>query len=247
MNILITGHEGFIGKNLWEYLSGFNDVKLTGLDITSGFDITKDSLPKAIPSRDSIDVVIHLAGVGGVRESLDDPKKYWDINVEGTRKVLNYFKNQHVLVASSSSQYEPHLNPYAASKNIIENIPHKKVCFMRFHTVYSDKPRKGMFFDKLFNNKLKYTTTHERDFIHVSDICKAIDKLIECSIIGPVDIGTGHSIKICNIAPGLPIVINTVGERQKTCANLSKMKSLGWKPEIMIETFLKENGYEYNS
>ena len=37
MNILITGHEGFIGGNLWNRLSTKHD--LLGLDIKSGDDI----------------------------------------------------------------------------------------------------------------------------------------------------------------------------------------------------------------
>jgi nucleoside-diphosphate-sugar epimerase len=112
MKILITGHEGFIGSNLYHYLIEKNYVVI-GLDIKSGNDILTCNLPDC-------DIVIHLAGVGGVRESIDDPAKYWQNNVEGTKRILDHYSNIRVLVASSSSQYEPYLNPYAASKHIIE-------------------------------------------------------------------------------------------------------------------------------
>ena len=49
---------------------------------------------------------------------------------------------------------------------------------MRFHTVFSETPRKGMFLDKVLNNELEYVTTHHRDFIHLDDVCDAIKILI---------------------------------------------------------------------
>jgi nucleoside-diphosphate-sugar epimerase len=229
--ILITGHQGFIGSNLEKYLVDKGYV-VTGLDLKSGNDILTCELPDC-------DLVIHLAGVGGVRESLADPAKYWRNNVEGTRRILEHYKNQRVLVASSSSQYEPHLNPYAASKHIIESIPHANCVFMRFHTVYSSTPRKGMFFDKLINGTLEYVTDHSRDFIHIEDVCSAVELLIENSFTGSIDIGTGKPIKILDICPNLPIKKDTVGERLITCADISKIMSLGWQPQHNVFDFLR--------
>jgi nucleoside-diphosphate-sugar epimerase len=98
----------------------------------------------------------------------------------------------------------------------MEKIPHPDICFMRLHTVYSDSPRKNMFFDKLLSGTLEYVTDHERDFIHLDDVCKAIKILIESSYTGSLDIGTGATIKISDICPNLPIVYNTPFERQQT-------------------------------
>ena len=80
---------------------------------------------------------------------MENPKHYWDNNVIATHKILKHYANTRVLFASSSSQYEPWLNPYAASKNVIEAIPHSNRVAMRFHTVYGETNRQGMFFDKL--------------------------------------------------------------------------------------------------
>ena len=80
-NILMTGHEGFIGSALWERLSTKHD--LMGVDIKSGDDILSCELPHP----DVVEMVIHLAGIGGVRESLADPQKYWNNNVEGTKRI----------------------------------------------------------------------------------------------------------------------------------------------------------------
>lgn len=231
MKILVTGHEGFIGSNLVSYLEKLNYI-IIGLDIKSGNDILVCDLPDC-------DLVIHLAGIGGVRESMADPKKYWYNNVEGTKRILEFYRDKRVLVAGSSSQYEPHLNPYAASKHIIESIPHDNACFMRFHTVYGPSPRKNMFFDKLLNDKLEYVTNHERDFIHIDDMIRAIEILIESTVVGAVDIGTGHTVKISEIRPDLPVKLDTPGERTKTLADTSIMKKLGFEAEISVHEFLK--------
>ncbi len=231
MIILVTGHLGFIGSNLKSHLEKLNHTVL-GIDLKSSQDILICDFPEC-------DVVIHLAGIGGVRESFDNPEKYWATNVEGTKRVLNFYKNIRVLVAGSSSQYEPHLNPYAATKHVIEKIPHKNACFMRLHTVYGSKPRVNMFFDRLINGTLEYVTDHERDFIHINDVCDAITLLINSNIVGPIDIGTGMSIKIKDIRPDLPINYNTPFERKKTLADISVLKALGFSPKNSVEEFLK--------
>ena len=231
--ILITGHKGFIGNNLYNFLNT-GEYELIGLDIVDDNDLLVCKLP------DNIDCVIHLAGVGGVRASLEYPAYYWKNNVEVTRRIIQTYNNTRILVASSSSQYEPHLNPYAASKHVIEYMKHTNICFMRFHTVYSENPRKDMFFDKLLNGGLKYITNHERDFIHVSDICSAIKLIMSLDIKGSLDVGTGISSKIHCMVRSLPLKISS-RERKKTKANTKLLRSLGFKCSIDLETFLIDN------
>lgn len=233
MKILVTGHMGFIGSNLLPLLKD-KGHQVLGLDWKSGQDLKDSPLP-------DVDLVIHLAGIGGVRESFENPNEYWFVNVEGTRRLLQHYSSTRVLVASSSSQYEPHLNPYAASKHVLESIPHDNVCFMRFHTVYGPEPRSKMFFDKLINDTLEYVTTHTRDFIHVSDLIQAIDILIHDEYTGPIDIGTGRWVRISDIRKDLPVRHDTVGERTDTIANTLEMSRLGFKPKYNVKMFLDEH------
>ena len=238
MKILLTGYYGFIGSALWNRLlkAGHN---LTGLDIAAnGLD---DLLYCDFPT-DDFDLVIHLAGKSGVRESLKDPAGYWNNNVEASRRLFERYEDTRILYASSSSAYEPDLNPYAASKYVLEELAerYQNTLGMRFHTVYSDNcPRENMFFNKLRNGTLEYTTRHYRDFVHIEDVLDAIEILIEKDYIkGVIDIGTGHPVRIQDLAPDLPVRLNTPGEREFTCANIEKMKALGWKPKYTVENFL---------
>jgi len=40
----------------------------------------------------------------------------------------------------------------------------------------------------------------------------------------------------------LPVRLNTPGEREFTCANIEKMKALGFKPKYTVEKFLTNQG-----
>jgi nucleoside-diphosphate-sugar epimerase len=181
-----------------------------------------------------------LAGKSGVRESINDPAGYWRNNVEVSKRLFERYPNTRILYASSSSAYEPHLNPYAASKYIVEEAAacYPNTLGMRFHTVYSDSPRENMFLAKFFNNKLEYVTNHYRDFIHIEDLCDAIELCMKSKYTGDIDIGTGHPFKVRDFAPNLPIRLNTPHERQWTCANMEKIKTLGFKPKYSVEKYL---------
>jgi len=236
MKILLTGHRGFIGTALLTQLTNRNDVEVIHcIDLQSGENLLTCDFPH------HVDLVIHLAGRSGVRESLQDPGAYWMNNVEASRRLFERYKDTRILYASSSSAYEPDLNPYAASKYILEELAarHKNNVGMRFHTVYSHAPRKNMFFDKLFNGTLEYVTGHHRDFVHLKDVIDAINILIDATHVKDViDIGSGVPVRIQDLAPNLPVRLNTPGEREYTCANIEKMKALGFAPKYMVKNYL---------
>lgn len=239
MRILLTGHKGFVGSRLQEVLE--KDHVVYGIDLVDGKDINTCSLDY------EVDLVIHLAGKSGVRQSLKTPSAYWYNNVEATKRIFEVFKNTRIIYASSSSAYEPHLNPYAATKLLLEYIGagHPSSLGVRLHTVYSDTPRKDMFFDKLLNGGLEYATKHYRDFIHLEDVCSAFVYLVDNpSLTGVVDIGTGRSVYIPSIVPNLKIREYTPHERTVTQADTKILTSLGFKPKYTVENFLTSKGID---
>ena len=114
MKILLTGSEGFIGKNLTQYLKDKHQI--IPLDKITGDDLVTCNLDY------DVDMVIHLAGLSGVRQSLDNPVDYWTNNVVGSYRIFNKFKDKKILYASSSTAKEPWRNPYAMSKFYMEQI-----------------------------------------------------------------------------------------------------------------------------
>ena len=236
MNILLTGHRGFIGSFLKCRLEKLYNIacidKLDGVDLLT------------CPLNFEVDLIIHLAGKSGVRESNNDPDAYWRNNVEATRRIFNSFPNTRILYASSSSAYEPTLNPYAMSKHICDELAraHPNALGMRFHTVYSETPRENMFMHKLLNGNLEYVTDHRRDFIHIEDLCDAIELLIKSDLKGIVDIGTGVAVPVQHLASDIPVRLNTEHERFHTQAQIEKLQSLGFEPKYDVKKFLTNQG-----
>jgi len=231
MKVLLTGHKGFIGTYLQTRLED-SGWEVIGIDLKDGQDLIDCELPAGM------DLVIHLAGKSGVRESMKDPAGYWMNNVEVSKRLFERYTRTRILYASSSSIYEPELNPYAASKFIVEEAAtsHPNNLGMRFHTVYSDTPRKGMFLQKLLDNELEYVTTHRRDFIHIEDLCNAIEVLIENEVGGVIDIGTGDPVKVSELVKdkSLPVRLTTFNEREYTCADITSLQELGWSPRYDV-------------
>ena len=238
---MLTGHRGFIGSTLLRKLTKEHSV--VGFDLKDGWD--RDNLNNSqdlltCEFKEEFDLIIHLAGKSGVRESINDPAGYWRNNVDASKRLFERYENTRILYASSSAAYEPDLNPYAASKYIVEEAAERypNTLGMRFHTVYSSTPRPGMFLQKLIDNELEYTTTHYRDFIHIEDLCDAIELCMNSKYTGTIDIGSGHPYKVSDFAPNLPVRLNTPYERQWTCANMEKIKTLGFKPKYSVENYL---------
>lgn len=189
MNYLITGCAGFIGSNLIDKLLENKDNKLIGIDNLNNFydkAIKEKNIKDALKNKNfffikddllnteslnkifesyNIDIVIHLAGYGGVRPSIDNPKLYIDNNIISTLNILECIKKYEVkkiIFASSSSVYgnskesiftetlkvsEP-ISPYAMTKIACEELLftyHKlyniDVIALRFFTVYGRRQR----------------------------------------------------------------------------------------------------------
>ena len=159
MTILVTGGAGYIGSHtLVELLnSGQQVLVLDNLSNASKEslnrvaqitakqpefvegDIRDAALLDALFSEHSIDAVVHFAGLKAVGESVIQPLRYYDNNVNGTLVLVNAMQKAGVfkLVFSSSATVYgsnapvPYLetlpkgetsNPYGTSKAMIEQI-----------------------------------------------------------------------------------------------------------------------------
>ena len=239
MNILLTGSAGFIGKNLsvWLTEKRFNVI---GLDRRLGKELLTCDLNY------DVDVVIHLAGLSGVRQSFENPTDYWKQNVIVSQRIFDHFKDTRILYASSSTAYEPWRNPYAMSKYSMEQIAPANSLGMRFTTVYGPGARDTMLIPKILKNDVPYVNTnHSRDFIHVYDICSAIESLLKQKQTGVIDIGTSTTHKLTDMMDYFGITTEKrVGgdtERLDNKANIKAMTSYGWKPQYELKKYIEDN------
>src|SRR5210317_486419 len=238
MNILLTGSDGFIGSHLFYSLKEEHNV--IGFDLKHGHDVLTHNFPK------DIDLVIHLAGLSGVRDSLERPTEYWKTNVIGGQRLFDVYKNTRIIYASSSTAHEPWKNPYAMSKYCLEQVSHKNSLGMRFTTVYGPNARENMLIPKILRNDVEFlNVNHSRDFIHVDDIILSIDTVMSKPITGIIDVGTGVSNKLIDIAQHFKIdYLQSIGdETERLCnkADTTILNTLGWKTKVNLYQYIEEN------
>lgn len=241
MNILLTGSEGFIGKNLQSFLK--DEHQIFCLDKKLGHDLINCDLNY------DVDLVIHLAALSGVRQSLQNPTEYWTNNVLASHRLFEHFKNTKIFYASSSTAHEPWRNPYAMSKYSVEQIAHENCTGMRFTTVYGPDGRENMLIPMLIKNEVKYINIdHRRDFIHIEDLMIAIKLLITTNkkLDKIIEMGTGESINLLDLLYALNIkgtnIEKKIGgstERKDNQANVDFLNKLGWSSKINVIEYIK--------
>jgi GDP-4-dehydro-6-deoxy-D-mannose reductase len=97
--ILISGHSGFVGTNLLNFLDEYDLTGISNVNIKSSKipQIKKDI--RFITSEDvprNLDCIIHLAAMTDVKLCQDNPKLCYEINVLGTQNLLEIARTQKI-------------------------------------------------------------------------------------------------------------------------------------------------------
>lgn len=220
---LVTGSEGFIGRNL------INTLNDTGEEVI-GYDTKSYELKSIISQIDfsQIKTIYHLGAISSTTEQ--DVDKIYHHNTWFSIELFKKAIEHHIPVvyASSGSVYgntikdelylHSPLNYYAATKLMvdiwvqdhIEEFEH--VAGLRFFNVYGDNEQK----DDLsispiyrFTQQAKtdgvikiFRGSHHtyRDFISVEDVIKAMKWHMGNHKKGIYDVGTGHCISFMDVA-----------------------------------------------
>lgn len=106
---LITGGEGFIGRNIKQYLRKNNCNALT-LDIEGKPDymISVTDFPSLMDMDEEFDGIFHLAATTSPPQFESDPLGGFNVNANGTLNILEFAKRKkirRVVLASSSATY----------------------------------------------------------------------------------------------------------------------------------------------
>ncbi|MEO0289440.1 MAG: NAD-dependent epimerase/dehydratase family protein [candidate division WOR-3 bacterium] len=114
MNILVTGSNGFLGKNLISFLKQDKNLKIYSFDIENSFDELENIL------KNNVELIFHLAGVNRPKTNDEFYKGNSDFTKTLVDLVLKYSKNIPI-VFSSSIQVELD-NDYGKSKKLAEDV-----------------------------------------------------------------------------------------------------------------------------
>ena len=226
------------------------------------------------------DTVVHLAAHTDVVLSTKEPRVNFEINVIGTLNLLEASVKSEVdrfIFASSSAalgEQEPPINekcipkpisPYGASKLAGEAYCNAfysyglKTSILRFANVYGPySSNKDSVIAKFMRDLLEEKPLvvygdgkQTRDFVHVEDICRAIELCFEKNVAGEAfQIGSGEETSILDLINELERITENKaevnfkparsGEILRNFSDISKAKELlGFQPKFSLGEGLK--------
>ena len=226
MRILVTGHKGFIGRNLCAYLQ-HQGHQVEGWE----WQINK------VPDPQNYDRVVHLGAISSTTER--DVEKILKQNLEFSTRLLQLCSQTGttLIYASSASVYgnvqvdkdlkqikvsDPvyPMSPYSWRKYLFDKLMMEvpeytiNVQGLRLFNVYGpgeqDKGEQQSVFGKfeLQAKNLKKIPLFEksgfirRDFIWVGDVCQIIEKMFDVDATDIWNVGTGVAPSFLDIAEG---------------------------------------------
>ncbi|KQB34244.1 NAD-dependent epimerase/dehydratase family protein [Acidiplasma cupricumulans] len=198
MKILVTGHRGFIGGHIYNYLKS-NNYEVYGYDLGDKLEDVK------------YDYIIHMAARGLIRLSTKFPYEYYKDGLDLTIKFLELArKNNSKFIFPSSGSIQNPTNPYSlGKKNAVEWIKlygklyNMDYYVLKFYNIYGENAKKGAvyLFTKAALNGETATVygdgTHIRDYLYVGDVVKLIYNIINNKIVpGEYDVGSGTGTSV---------------------------------------------------
>jgi len=230
--VIVTGGAGFIGSHLCRCLleqeanvlvidnlfMGKRELLPDGV-MFERMDICLKEVAKVI--RDfKPEIVIHLAAIHYIPYCNSNPEKTFEVNVMGTRNLLEACSNaEWFLFASSAAVYPPVSGPltedmygpidiYGKTKLIGEDLVRlyrkNNAIIARIFNVYGPNDTNPHVIPEIISQvkrgrrKIEIgNLSPKRDYIHVNDVCEAILALLKHEKSGVYNIGTGkeHSVK----------------------------------------------------
>ena len=204
--IFVTGGGGNLATELKKYCGNNQNIRFL---MKKEFNILSPEKIQQFCGKNQVDRIFHFAGYTDVKKAntnKNSEKACFNINVEGTRNIVNLCKKRKIplLYVSSYYVYEnqgppsdesisfPPTTPYALSKYEAENIIQKE---LEVYTILRLGSLFGGDLDEKFINKIvdKYKTTDEKIYVdnekqfqpcYTPNIVEMIYKLFVTSNIG---------------------------------------------------------------
>lgn len=275
--VLVTGGAGLVGSNLIRrlvadghrvisldnYFSGSRENHVVGAEYREGH--TKD-IETLVP--ETPDLVYHLGEYARVEQSMLEPDVVYDLNTEGTRGVVEFWKKRttKLVYAGSSTKFSnqgfakeivPYVVTKAANTELIKSVGEAEglpYAITYFYNVYGPGERAGVYGTVIEAFRQMYAAgaplavtspgTQLRNFTHVDDIVDALVLVGEKGQGDEYGLGNDRSFSVLEVARmfGGDIVMlpPRAGSRMSSDLDASKTRALGWAPRRALEDYVAE-------
>jgi len=222
MKILVTGNQGFIGKNVASYL------QQQGHEV-EGWEWE----PGVLPHTEGYDWCIHLGAISST--TFTDVDQILEQNFEFSVRLAQICENfgTNLQYASSASVYGPTTHftengpllpqsPYAWSKYLFDRFINQyidefaiKIQGFRYFNVYGEgeehkgdqaSPYTKFAYQAKDNGVIKLfedSNNYLRDFVCVDDICRLHEKMFDVDQSGIFNVGTGRPVSFETVAQSI--------------------------------------------
>lgn len=277
--ILVTGGAGFIGSSLIEelvkdldnivisldnYFTGTEENHVDGAKYVKGHTKDIEKHIQTVP-----DIIYHLGEYSRVEKSLEEPDIVWDLNKEGTFRVLEFCRKHNVklVYAGSSTKFgdgglgriqSPYAWTKASNTELISNYGRwfgLTYAITYFYNVYG--PREistGPYatiigiFKKQFELNRPLTVvspgTQTRNFTNIEDIVRGLLLVGEKGEGDEYGLGNEKSYSVLDIAKlfggKISFIPERRGNRMDSSLDLKKMHALDWSAERGVEEYIKD-------
>lgn len=205
MKVLVTGSNGFIGRNLVSHLNEMEDIEIISYDIEDTFDKIENYI-------DEIDFIFHLAGINRPTKV----SEFYEGNTDLTKSIINLLKDKNIPIIITSSIQAERDNDYGKSKKQAEEIAkdYKYSYIYRLHNVFGKWCRPNYnsviatFCNNIANN-LEITVNDanaELELIYIDDIVKEFIKVMNGNKPNEQEEG------ICYINPRYKVTLGKIVE-----------------------------------
>lgn len=276
--VVVTGGAGLIGPSLVElllpkyrvisldnYFIGSEQNHVKGAEYVNGQ--TKEI--EELLGNESPATIFHLGEYSRVEQSFDDIAKVWELNVEGTFRVLEYWRARgcKLVYAGSSTKFSEgglgrNQSPYAWMKasntELVQNygtwfgLPY---AITYFYNNYGPRElSEGPYASVIGRFKTQYLAgeqitvvspgTQKRNFTHVDDTARALLMIGEGGQGDEYGIGSPESFSILELAKmfsdNITMLPERKGNRMDSVVDTSKIeKEFGWKPQHTIRKYIE--------
>ncbi len=270
--ILVTGGAGFVGSNLIKrlvadgnrvisldnYFAGTREAHVEGAEYREGH--TKD-IEQLVP--ETPDLIYHLGEYSRVEQSLEEPDVVNDLNVVGTRAVVDYWmqKKCKIVYAGSSTKFgdgglareaTPYASTKAANTELVKKVGEQHslpYAITYFYNVFGPGERSGRYgtvirwFMEQYKNGQPITVTlpgtQKRNFTHIDDIVEGLMLVGEKGHGDEYGLGHEKSFSMLEVARlfGNDIIMlpERKGNRMNSSLDISKSRAIGWEATIALE------------
>jgi nucleoside-diphosphate-sugar epimerase len=263
--LFVTGHSGFIGSHLVDHLC--NNYKIVGLGKTKlknskiiqiNQDLTKVT-SNIIPK--NVSCIVHLAALTDIQHCQKNPKKCFQVNIQGTQNLLEICRKRNLkfLLLSTSHVFgfpqkipvdEDHprhpSSIYASSKLCGEVLCESfaktydlDMSIVRLFSIYGPKSPNHLVTSKIISQLLTKNVIKignlrtKRDFLYIDDAISAISFVLKKTKgFDSFNVGSGESHSIQD-------VLKTIIDISKMKVKIKQEKSILRKndiPEIIADS-----------